>query len=274
MVDTTLHATAPSTSFLAEEFATVRVLVRRDLTRFFREKSRVVGALLQPLIFWIMLGAGLSSSFRLPGAPQTSYLEYFYPGVLVMVVLFSAIFTTMSVIEDRHSGFLQAVLVAPGSRVALVLGKCLGSASVALLQGGLFVLLAPVAGFGYGQLAWLPLLAALVLTCVALCSLGFAVAWWLDSSSAYHVVMSVALLPLWILSGAMFPGQPGSVLGWIVKLNPLSYAVSAVRRGLYGAALPESLAALGRGVWLETGVLFAFALVAGLGAVRVCQLRR
>ena len=107
------------------------MLVRRDVKRFVREKSRVAGALLQPLIFWLVIGSGMSGTFVLPSARGMNYLEYFFPGVLVMVVLFTAIFTTMSVIEDRHSGFLQAVLVAPGSRASVVLGKCLGSATVA-----------------------------------------------------------------------------------------------------------------------------------------------
>jgi daunorubicin resistance ABC transporter membrane protein len=248
--------------------------VRRDLLRFFREKTRVVGALLQPLIFWLVIGGGMSSTFRLPGSSQVNYLEYFYPGVLIMVVLFTAIFTTMSVIEDRHSGFLQAVLVAPGSRVSVVLGKCFGSALVALSQGSLFLLLAPLAGFQLGHVLWLPLLSGLVLTCLSLCTVGFAVAWWLDSTAGYHVVMSLLLLPLWILSGAMFPARPGTVLGLIVSANPMSYAVSAVRRGLYGAALPSGMLPLGRSPWLEVLVLLAFALASTLVAVRVCYRRR
>ena len=101
----------PTRSAMQEELATISVLVRRDVTRFVREKSRVAGALLQPLIFWLVIGSGMSSTFVLPAARGMNYLEYFFPGVLVAVVLFTAIIITMSVIEDRHSGFLQAVLV-------------------------------------------------------------------------------------------------------------------------------------------------------------------
>ena len=266
--------TRAADSLPGEELATIAVLVRRDLTRFVREKSRVLGALLQPLLFWLMIGSGLAGSFQLQGSEQVSYLEYFFPGVLVMIVLFSAIFTTMSVIEDRHSGFLQSVLVAPGSRASLVLGKCLGSSLVALIQGGLFLLLAPLAGFELGHMQFAPLLCGLVLTCLALCTLGFAVAWWLDSSTAYHVVMSVLLLPLWVLSGSMFPGQPGTIMGYLVSANPLSYAVSAVRRGMYGSALPTGLLPEGRGPWLEVLVLSSFTVAALVLAVRVCQRRR
>jgi ABC-2 type transport system permease protein len=267
-------AAADPDSILREELATIRVLVRRDLMRFVREKSRVVGAVVQPLLFWLMIGSGMAGSFRLPGSEQVSYLEYFYPGVLVMIVLFSAIFTTMSVIEDRHSGFLQSVLVAPGSRVSVVLGKCLGSTLVALTQGSLFLLLAPLAGFAFAQIHWLPLLTGLVLTCLALCTIGFAVAWWLDSTSAYHVVMSVLLLPLWVLSGSMFPARAGSVIGVVIQLNPLSYAVSAVRRGIYGDRLPAGMLPDGHGPWLSFCVLLCFVLLALGLAVQVCQRRR
>jgi daunorubicin resistance ABC transporter membrane protein len=261
-------------SLLQEELATIGVLVRRDLTRFVREKSRVLGALLQPLLFWLMIGSGLGGNFRLPGSEHVSYLEYFFPGVLVMIVLFSAIFTTMSVIDDRHSGFLQSVLVAPGSRASLVLGKCLGSSLVALIQGALFLLLSPLAGFSFAHMLLGPLAAGLVLTCLALCTVGFAVAWWLDSSTAYHVVMSVLLLPLWVLSGSMFPARAGTFLGVLVRANPLSYAVSAVRRGMYGAALPPGMLPEGRGPWLEVLVLLVFSAAALALAVRVCQRRR
>jgi daunorubicin resistance ABC transporter membrane protein len=263
-----------NSSVLSEELATIAVLVRRDLTRFLREKSRVLGALLQPLLFWLMIGSGLAGSFKLPGSEHVSYLEYFFPGVLVMIVLFSAIFTTMSVIEDRHSGFLQSVLVAPGSRVSLVLGKCLGSSLVALIQGALFLALAPLAGFSFTDMLVGPLAAGLVLTCLALCTLGFAVAWWLDSSTAYHVVMSVLLLPLWVLSGSMFPARAGTIMGYLVSANPLSYAVSAVRRGMYGAALPSGMLPADRGAWLEVLMLLGFSAAALALAVSVCQRRR
>jgi daunorubicin resistance ABC transporter membrane protein len=268
-----IEQSRPERSPLAEELATIAVLVRRDCKRFVREKSRVVGALLQPLIFWLVIGSGMSSTFVLPGARGVGYLEYFYPGVVVMVVLFTAIFTTMSVIEDRHSGFLQAVLVAPGSRASVVLGKCLGSASVALIQSVLFIALAPLAGFDPLAIEWPLLLAALALSCFGLCALGFAVAWWLDSTAGYHVVMSILLLPLWILSGAMFPASGGGVLAALQRFDPMGYSVSAVRRALYGGALPHGTG-LGGGALFEIVVLAAFAALAAALSVRICYQRR
>jgi daunorubicin resistance ABC transporter membrane protein len=265
------HPTRPA---WREDLATIGVLVERDVVRFFREKSRVVGALVQPLIFWLVIGSGMSGTFRLAPSDGLGYLEYFYPGVLVMVVLFTAIFTTMSVIEDRHSGFLQAVLVAPGSRASLVLGKCCGAATVALLQSALFLLLAPLAGFALGSIAWPLLFAALALACLFLCAFGFAVAWWLDSTAGYHVVMSVLLLPMWILSGAMFPA-PAS--GWIAiaeRVDPMSYAVSAVRRALYGGEVPFGTALAGSSALIEVVALAAFAAAAVAWSVRLTAQRR
>jgi len=258
----------------AEDASTVAVLVRRDLVRFWREKSRVVGALIQPLIFWLIIGSGMSGTFALSSDREVGYMQYFYPGVVLMVVLFTAIFATMSVIEDRHGGFLQAVLVAPGSRGAVVFGKCLGASAVALAQSGLFLLLAPFAGFELGAIHWPLLLAHLSLACFALCTLGFGVAWWLDSTAGYHVVMSVLLLPMWILSGAMFPGGERGWVRWVERLDPMSYSVTGVRRALYGGQLPEGTGVGFSSSALELVVPLLFAAVAAAWAVSVCHRRR
>ncbi len=259
---------------LAQELATVSVLVRRDLLRFFREKSRLVGALAQPLLFWLVIGSGMAGTFRLPGAESVGYLEYFFPGIVLMVVLFAAIFTTMSVIDDRHEGFLQAVLVAPGSRGALVTGKVLGSSAVALLQAALFVALAPLAGFSYAAIAWLPLVLVLVLIALALTALGFALAWWLDSSAAYHVVMGMLLIPLWVLSGAMFPASASQpMLAMVMRVNPVSYAAAALRGSLYGGTVPGT-AILGGGIPMQITVVALFAATALATAIVVCYRKR
>jgi daunorubicin resistance ABC transporter membrane protein len=265
------EAAAPPSLFRLN-VATVGVLVSRDLRRFFRQMSRVVGALVQPLIFWLVIGSGLSSSFRMPGAEGVGYVQYFYPGIVMLVVLFTSIFTTMSVIEDRHKGFLQAVLVSPASRTALVLGKTLGGVAIALAQAAIFLALAPLAGFDARAIEW-PLLALLLLGIgVGLSSLGFAIAWWLDSTQGYHVVMSVLLIPLWIVSGAMFPMTGGPRwIGWLGRANPMAYAVAGVRRALYGGAAPGG--GLASTATTELAVTFGFALVAIFVAVRVCSRR-
>jgi daunorubicin resistance ABC transporter membrane protein len=224
-----------------QDLDTVRVLWRRDLLRFLRQPSRIVGALGQPIIFWLVIGAGMTSTFRLPGASNVNYLEYFFPGVVQMVVVFASIFSTLSVIEDRHQGFLQAVLVSPGSRAAMVLGKSLGSTTVALMQVALFIGLAPFAGFSLASVSWAPLLGSLILTSLGLTCFGFAVAWLLDNVQAYHAIQMTLLVPLWVISGAMFPAPTTGVFGVLMHLNPLAFAVDATRRSLYGGALPPGV---------------------------------
>ncbi len=222
---------------------TVAALAGRDLRRFFRQPSRIVGSAAQPLILWAVLGAGFAGSFRPGGGAGVGYLQYFYPGVVVLTLLFTAIFSTISVIEDRHHGFLQAVLAAPVSRVALVLGKSLGGVAIATIQvddpaaaGAAGRVPADVDELAAARRSLIPL-AALGFT-----ALGFAMAWWIDSTQGYHAVMSVALIPLWMLSGAMFPPTGGSRwLAVLTALDPMTYAVSAIRRGFHGAAMPLDL---------------------------------
>lgn len=226
---------------LRHDCNTVAVLWRRDLWRFWRQPSRIVGALGQPVIFWAIIGGGFASSFRLgEGAEQVGYLSYFYPGVVLMVVLFASIFASVSVLEDRTQGFLQAVLAGPGSRFALVLGKCFGSVSVAAIQVVAFLTLAPLAGFGPAQVAWGQLAAAVTATSLGLSALGFAVAWGLGSTQAYHAVQMTFLVPLWVVSGAMFPPAAEGALAASMRFNPLAYAVAAVRHALYGGQAPAA----------------------------------
>jgi ABC-2 type transport system permease protein len=215
-------------------------LCRRELVRFFRQRNRVFGAIGQPLIFWLLFGAGLGPSFRMnaPAGAEVRYAEYFFPGTLMLILLFTAIFTTISVIEDRREGFLQSVLVAPIPRWSMVLGKLLGGTLIAVVQGLLFLLLGLAAGpalgfhFELSAASVLGLVALVFLSSLALTGLGFVLAWRMDSTQGFHAVMSVLLMPMWLLSGAFFPASTG-LLGWIVRLNPLTYGVAGVRRLLY-----------------------------------------
>jgi daunorubicin resistance ABC transporter membrane protein len=265
-------AAAPRPGRLALDLAAIRVLVGRDLKRFFRQRSRVVGALAQPLLFWLLIGSGLERSFRVQGAEQVGYLQYFFPGIVVLVVLFTAIFTTMSVIEDRHEGFLQAVLVAPASRTAIVLGKTLGGVAIALAQAAAVMALAPWAGFPLGAVDW-PLAAAMLCgSAVGLSALGFALAWWIDSTQGYHAIMFVLLIPLWVLSGAMFP--PGGAAPWMgaaMRWNPMAWCVAGVRRALAGGPLPDAMGIPGATATTELLVVLGFALAATTAAAWVIR---
>ena len=213
----------------------------REIVRFLRQRSRIVGALGSPLVFWFLIGSGLNRSFQ--GGPSMSlqggYLEYFYPGTLALIVLFTAIFSTITIVEDRQEGFLQGVLVAPVPRVAIVAGKVLGSTTLAVLQGALVLLLAPLAQVRIHMVDLPFLVAVMVLVAFGLSGLGFLVAWWLDSTQGFHAIMNVFLIPMWILSGALFPASGAA--GWVRLLmfaNPLTYGVSALRHLFYDHPVP------------------------------------
>lgn len=225
----------------------VLTLAQRELVRFFRQRNRVIGALVQPIMFWVLFSAGLRGN--------DLGFAFFFPGTLAMILLFTAIFATISIIEDRSEGFLQSVLVAPAPRWAMVLGKIVGGATIALLQALLFL-----------ALGWLTLgltssladvLLAIVLMgviAVGLTALGFFIAWRMESTQGFHAIMSVFLFPMWLLSGSLFPAEPGSWLTLISRFNPLTYGVAGLRHYLQfkdSMVASESLPTLGV-CWLVT----------------------
>ena len=236
----------------------------REIVRFYRQPGRVVGVLASPLVFWLVLGSGFGTSMRsAPGGDQQHYLDYFYPGTLILIVLFTSIFTMMSVIEDRKEGFLLSVLVAPVPRTAIVLGKVLGGTTLSAIQGLLFLIFAPFAGIHLHALQVLMVVVVVFLVSFSLTALGFAIAWPMDSSQAFHGVVNLFLIPLWLLSGALFPLTGAS--SWIravMYLNPLTYGVEALRWLLYptqdaSVAIKSAMATL----VLFSLVMFGFALL-------------
>ncbi len=223
-----------------ELFLPAFTLWQREVVRFYRQRSRVVGVIASPIVFWLVIGSGFGTSFRSGGAGGQHYLDYFYPGALIMIVLFTSIFTMMSVIEDRKEGFLLSVLVAPVSRSAIVLGKVLGGTTLATIQGLIFLAFAPLVDvhltFGIFLMAAL----TVFLISFALTALGFVIAWPMDSTQAFHAIINLFLIPLWLLSGAMFPLSGASEwLRVLMRINPLTYGVEALRTLLYPANRPE-----------------------------------
>ena len=213
----------------------VTTIWRREIIRFYRQRSRLFSAIAQPLVFWILIGSGLSASFQPSGiAEKPGYIEYFYPGIVVLVLLFTAIFATISVVNERREGFLQGVLVAPVARWGIVLGQALGGTTLALLQGVLLLFLVPFIGIRFGLASLLLTLGVMALLAFGLTNLGLLIAWRMDSTQGFHAIMNLILIPIWLLSGAFFPstGAP-SWLAWVMKLNPLTYGVAAFRRSLY-----------------------------------------
>lgn len=245
------------------------VLCQRELVRFLRQRNRVIGALLTPLMFWLLIGGGMGQSFAGVGpGGQSGYLTYFFPGTVMMIVLFTAIFSTISVIEDRREGFLQGVLVAPVGRAAIVGGKVLGGAVLATGQAMLFVALGWATGVASLDAA--TLLATVIIifvTGIGLTALSLAMAWPMTSTAGFHVVMNLFFVPLWFLSGALFPLRDDTprVLKAIMLANPLSYALASLRAVLrrgtevtlpgtlnvwFGVSLAASIAMVGLALWV------------------------
>ena len=247
-------------------------LWRRDLTRFGRQPSRVLGALGQPIIFFWILGGGLAGTFRLPGS-ALAYPTYFFPGVVTMVALFASIFASVSVIEDRQRGFLQAVVAGPASAVGIAVGKTLGAASVALLQVAGFLLFAPWAGLPLADIAWGPLALALATATVTLSALGLAVAWPLTSVQGFHALQMLLMVPLWVVSGAMFPPPPAGTMAGLMAANPLALMLAAIRHALHGGEAPAAARAAASPGTAQLGGC-ALAVMALATACLACRRRR
>ena len=172
----------------------VRMLAWRELVRFFRQRHRVIGAIGQPLLFWLLFGAGMRQSFRMTPDSEQTFLEYYFPGTVMLTLLFTAIFSTISIIEDRREGFLQSVLVGPAGRWSMVLGKLLGGSAIAMLQASFMLALGALIDAPSNWLDWGQMLGLLTLTAVGMTGLGFVLAWRLDSTQGFHAVMNLLLL--------------------------------------------------------------------------------
>jgi ABC-2 type transport system permease protein len=202
-------------------------LWQREIVRFYRQPSRVVGAVGTALLFWLVLGSGI---------PMANYRAYFLPGTLVMSILFTCIFSNASVIEDRHAGFLQSVMVAPVSRAAIVMGKILGGATLSTLQGLILLPVALTVGASFELLPFFGLVLSLFLLSFVLNAFGFWLAWKIDSIPGFHTIMNMVLLPMWMASGAIFAGGGSAWMKAFMKVNPFTYGVAGVRRGLFPGA--------------------------------------
>ncbi len=227
----------------------VATLWKRELIRFWRQKSRVLGVVASPLVFWIIIGSGFGDLGR------------FFAGALVLTVLFSAIFSTISIIEDRREGFLLSMLVSPAPRTSMVLGKVLGSATLAWLQGLIFLCFGPAAGWKPTLAGVAELAGAIFLVSFALTALGFLIAWKMESTQGFHAIMNLFLVPMWMISGAVFPiSSAHSWIRWVMLVNPLTYSVAAITRLMAAPAGPGT-PALGTGL-LVTAVFGGVLLVA------------
>ena len=245
-------------------------LWKREIVRFFRQKNRVVGSIATPFVFWLLLGFGLNSNFQhmLPDADgqaaSQGYLAYFYPGTITLVLLFTAIFSNISIIEDRTDGFMQGILVAPVSRLAIVLGKVFGGATIATLQGLIFLIAWPLIAPWPGLGMMLGSLVVMFLLAMALSALGFCFAWPCSSTAGFHAIMNLILMPMWFLSGAMFPvTQAPLVMKIIMFANPMTYGQELLSK-LMAGHLDATL--------LPVGLLFA--ITVGMTALLIFMASR
>lgn len=235
----------------------IYILWLRQLKRYLRSKSRIIGALGQPLLFLLALGYGIGPIYKKAG--EGSYIEFLAPGIIAMSILFTSMFSGIEIIWDRQFGFLKEIMVAPVSRIIIMIGRTLGGATVATLQGMVVFLISIAVGFRPSSISALPAaLMVMILIALLFTALGTAVASMLEDFQGFQLIMNFLIMPLFFLSGALFPlqGLPKIVAG-ITMINPLSYGVDALRGLLtnnYHFGLPLDLLVL-------SGVTLLFLLI-------------
>src|SRR6202045_2489505 len=232
----------------------IYVLWLRQLKRYVRSRARIVGALGQPLLFLIGLGFGLGPVFQKAG--QGNYIQFLAPGVVAMTVLFTSVFSGIELIWDRQFGFLKETLVAPVSRFSIMIGRTLGGATTALIQGVIVMAVCTLAGFRVQNLSLLPVaLLFMALIAITFTALGTGIASLLTDFQGFQLVMNLLVMPAFFLSGALYPlGDAPGPIRIIAAIDPLSFGVDGLRTALIGVAhfgIPTDL-----GVLTMFGTLF------------------
>ncbi len=266
-----VRVTVPKRS-LASELRAIKIVWRRELIRFRSDRIRIVTALVQPLLFLFVLGSGLQSLAR-AGTHGVELKTFIYPGILCIAVMFTAMFSAASIVWDREFGFLREMMVAPVRRSSIVIGKCLGGATVACFQGVIVLALAGLVHVPYDPLLILGIFALQLLLAFAITAFGVMVAVRIKQMQSFMGVMQMIVMPMFFISGALFPivGLP-TWLAVLNRLDPLTYAVDPMRRLVFNhlSISPAARQALDPGVtwfgWhvpglLEAGVILALGLV-------------
>ncbi len=240
---------------------TIYILWLRQLKRYLRSKSRIIGSLGQPILFLISLGFGFGPIFQRAG--QGNYMEFLAPGIIGMSIIFTSIFSGIEIIWDRQFGFLKETLVAPVSRLQIMLGRTLGGATVATLQGIIVFFISLAAGFRpYHWALFAPALLIMFLIALLFTAMGTAIASNLDDMQGFQLIMNFLVMPLFFLSGALFPlqGLPRA-LETVARIDPLSYGIDALRQLLtntthFGLPLDLAVLALVTLLFLSAGSYF------------------
>jgi ABC-2 type transport system permease protein len=257
---------------LASEARAVKIVWRRELIRFRADRIRIITSLVQPLLFLFVLGAGLQG-LASAGTHGVSLKTFIYPGILCISVMFTAMFSAASIVWDREFGFLREMMVAPVRRSSIVIGKVLGGATVASLQGVIIICLAGFVHVPYDPLLILGIFGLQLLLAFTITAFGVMIAVRIKQMQSFMGVMQMIVMPMFFISGALFPAS--GLPGWLTVLNridPLTYAVDPMRRLVFNhlTVSPQARAALDPGVtwwsWhvpalLEAGVILALGLV-------------
>jgi len=236
----------------------------RDVLRFARDRARIVASLGQPLLFLFVFGTGLSPAMSATTGGALDFRQFMFPGILAMAVLFTAIFSAISIVWDREFGFLKEILVAPIGRSGIVLGKAIGATITALLQVTIMLVLAPLLGVSVTPLTIVQLIPVVTILALGLSGLGILIASFMTSQQGFQLVIQLLIFPLIFLAGVFFPVN--NVPGWlevISKLNPLTYGVDAIRQIFLGSNASLGVTVLGH----TMTVLEEVAVVGALGTI-------
>jgi ABC-2 type transport system permease protein len=261
---------------IASELRAIRIVWRRDLIRFVNDRIRILSALVQPLLFLFVLGSGLQG-LSSAGTHGVNLKTFIYPGILCIAVMFTAMFSAASIVWDREFGFMREMMVAPVRRSSIVIGKCLGGATVACSQGIIMILLGPLVGVPYGVTLILGIFGLQLLLAFTITAFGVMIAVRIRQMQAFFGVMQMIVMPMFFISGALFPAS--GLPGWLTFLNridPLTYAVDPMRRLVFShlSVSPVARRVLDPGVtwwgWrvpalVEAGVV----LMLGLGMLAI-----
>jgi ABC-2 type transport system permease protein len=259
---------------VARNLGTIAMVWQREMIRFFRMPSRIITGLAQPLLFLFVLGAGIEPIVGGRTTGGVDYQEFIFPGVIAMSILFSSLFSAISIVWDREFGFLREMLVAPVSRTALVLGKAVGGGSIAVVQGLILLLAAPLVGVTLSPLEFVAMFGLLLLLAFALNAFGIVIASRMQRMEGFQMVMTLVVNPMLFLSGAIFPteGLP-TWLTVLTRLNPATYGVDPIRRVMLGSdAVPLTWGDWVVPIWLE--VVIVFSLGTAMLAIAVRSFRK
>jgi ABC-2 type transport system permease protein len=240
----------------------IYVLVLRDFKKFIREKSRLISTLARPLIWLFLVGGGMSRIVK----PDIgiSYIQFIFPGILGMTILFSSIFSSISIIWDKEFGLMKEILVAPVSRISIVIGKALSGTIISLIQALIILMLFPFLGISLGIDSIFYVMAIAFLSSFCISSLGIIIATFYDSFESFSAIMNFIVMPMFFLSGAMYPVKMlPDILKTISRANPLTYAIDALKHAMYDdtSILDFSLAT---DIGVLAGASITFIMIAGM----------